>query len=101
MVHNRVQRAKKGDVYRERRYCVNGEEQDKAEMRILRGLAEHDLSDVQRRVMGTDRKKTAGPFTCMVSVGKGLSFLCYALSLLFAFQQNNGDLACDRRNKRS
>jgi len=79
---------------------VNGEEQDKAEMRILRGLAEHDLS-MSAASYGYGSEKTAGPFTCMVSVGKGLSFLCYALSLLFAFQQNNGDLACDRRNKRS
>lgn len=37
----------------------------------------------------------------MASVWKGLSFLCCALSLLFAFQQNNGDLACDLRGKLS
>jgi hypothetical protein len=32
---------------------------------------------------------------------KDPSFLCCALSLLVAFQQNNGDLACDLRGKLS
>ena len=37
----------------------------------------------------------------MASVWKGPSFLCCALALLVAFQQHNGDLACDLRLKLS
>jgi exonuclease III len=48
-----------GQRYSKRKgcYCVKGEEQYKAEIRVLRGLADHDLADVYRRFHGYASEK--------------------------------------------